>query len=189
MKYFLDTEFIEHAGGIQLVSIGIVCEDGREFYAESSEINPLLANNWVRKNVLGKLIYWGKWGHDQNEDSKFVGFQEKGILGFYANEELIATSIRSFFYEKDGDKGSNIEIYAYFADYDWVVFCRLFGRMINLPKGFPMWCIDLKQMMWERELTKEWKQFYVPDPEDEHNALVDARWNKALHQEIMKHKP
>jgi hypothetical protein len=37
------------------------------------------------------------------------------------------------------------EFYAYYADYDWVLFCSLFGRMIDLPKGFPMYCIDLKQ--------------------------------------------
>src|SRR5690349_17532726 len=35
MRYFLDTEFIERPGTIDLISIGIVSEDRREFYAES----------------------------------------------------------------------------------------------------------------------------------------------------------
>lgn len=35
MKYFFDTEFIEDGKTIELLSIGIVSEDGREFYAES----------------------------------------------------------------------------------------------------------------------------------------------------------
>lgn len=39
------------------------------------------------------------------------------------------------------------EFYGYYSDYDWVVLCWLFGRMINLPKGFPMYCIDLKQTL------------------------------------------
>ena len=38
-----------------------------------------------------------------------------------------------------------INFYAYYADYDWVAFCWLFGKMIDLPKGFPMYCRDLKQ--------------------------------------------
>jgi len=42
------------------------------------------------------------------------------------------------------------EFYGYYADYDWVLFCSLFGKMIDLPAGFPMYCIDLKQMLDER---------------------------------------
>lgn len=42
------------------------------------------------------------------------------------------------------------EFYGYFSDYDWVLFCSLFGRMIDLPKGFPYYCIDLKQTMDEK---------------------------------------
>lgn len=37
----------------------------------------------------------------------------------------------------------------YYCDYDWVLFCSLFGKMIELPEGFPMFCIDLKQMLDE----------------------------------------
>jgi hypothetical protein len=58
--------------------------------------------------------------------------------------------------------------------------------MIDLPKGFPMYCIDLKQMMVERGLTKEWAQKMCPDPEGEHNALVDAKWNQDLFKAIKK---
>ena len=61
MKYFIDTEFIEGVKKplfgksrhfIDLVSIGIVCEDGREYYAVSNEFNPKDADKWVLENVL-----------------------------------------------------------------------------------------------------------------------------------------
>lgn len=39
MKYWIDTEFIERPFTIDLISIGLVAEDGREFYAESSEVD------------------------------------------------------------------------------------------------------------------------------------------------------
>ena len=35
MKYFYDTEFIEDGSTIELISIGVVAEDGREYYAVS----------------------------------------------------------------------------------------------------------------------------------------------------------
>jgi hypothetical protein len=46
MKYWLDTEFIAHPFTIDLVSIGVVAENGREFYAESNEVD------WSRRIQL-----------------------------------------------------------------------------------------------------------------------------------------
>jgi hypothetical protein len=43
-----------------------------------------------------------------------------------------------------------------------------------------MYCKDLKQMMDEKGLDKEWKRINCPDPTGEHNALVDAKWNLKL---------
>ena len=55
MRYFYDCEFIEDGRTIDLVSIGVVGEDGREFYAVSTEFDPSRAIDWVRKHVLDKL--------------------------------------------------------------------------------------------------------------------------------------
>ena len=51
------------------------------------------------------------------------------------------------------------EFYAYYADYDWVVFCWLFGKMIDLPKGFPMYCRDLKQDL-DNAINRETNTMY-----------------------------
>ena len=67
------------------------------------------------------------------------------------------------------------EFWGYCADYDWVVFCWIFGQMIDLPDGFPMYCRDLKQLLDEEGKEK------LPDPKGEHNALVDAEWNEKLY--------
>ena len=40
MRYFYDTEFIDNGRIIDLISIGVVAEDGREFYAVSTEFDP-----------------------------------------------------------------------------------------------------------------------------------------------------
>ena len=55
MRYFYDTEFIDDGRTIELISIGVVAEDGREYYAVSTEFDPDRAGSWVRKNVLPKL--------------------------------------------------------------------------------------------------------------------------------------
>lgn len=87
---------------------------------------------------------------------------------------------------------SNPEFYGYYADYDWVVFCSLFSRMIDLPKGFPMYCKDLKQMLDEKASMAgidvgavKYLHGY-PEQTNEHNALSDAKWNKELHEFLIK---
>lgn len=149
MKFWFDTEFIESGPRkpIQLISIGIVSEDFRELYRISSEFNPTDASQWVKDNVLAQL-----------ED------YERGTL------KQIGDDIRRFC---DPEKYGKPEFYAYFADYDWVVFCQIFGTMMDLPAGFPMYCQDIKQMA-------DWiGNPKLPEQEEgEHNALADARWNK-----------
>src|SRR6476661_10561384 len=54
-RFFYDTEFIEDGTTIDLVSIGVVDETGREFYAVSTEFDPDKAIPWVRRNVLDQL--------------------------------------------------------------------------------------------------------------------------------------
>jgi hypothetical protein len=51
MKYWMDTAFIERPYTIDLISIGLVAEDGREFYAESSEVDWTKASHWTLETV------------------------------------------------------------------------------------------------------------------------------------------
>lgn len=206
MKYFLDTEFIEgfhkpifgkRRHFIDLISIGIVCEDGREYYAISTEFNPKDADDWVRKNVISGLP-------DRN-----VGFydsprRKQESLLWKSNAQIVNDilafvypdifknfkTVEKEFYQRSKEYGWNTEqpkLYAYYADYDWVLFCSLFGRMIDLPKGFPMYCRDLKQR-FDEEFTEDIKKDQrYPSQKDEHNALDDARWNKKLHAFMEKY--
>ena len=61
-RYFYDCEFIEDGRIIDLVSIGVVDEYGREFYAVSTEFDDSRAVPWVRRNVLDQLPSPGRPG-------------------------------------------------------------------------------------------------------------------------------
>ncbi|TWH05595.1 uncharacterized protein DUF5051, partial [Rhodococcus rhodochrous J45] len=54
MKYFYDTEFLENGSTIDLISIGIVAEDGREYYAVNSDMDHdrIAHDEWLCKNVV-----------------------------------------------------------------------------------------------------------------------------------------
>ncbi len=230
MKYFIDTEFIEgfhkplfgkKRHFIDLISIGIVAEDGRQYYAISNEFNEKDADEWVKKNVIANIRQPFFAGRDNGEAVYDLG----AILGATKSNKEIAYDIFRFIHEpvikKWDDKISfaeeivasaykqgeaDHEFYGYFADYDWVLFCSLFGRMIDLPKGFPMYCRDLKQMLDEKidsfifskrykfgivgsttntlsldeKLKKVKEHEDYPKQTNEHNALADAWWNNDL---------
>jgi hypothetical protein len=157
MRYWLDTEFIESGPNepIYLLSIGIAAEDGREFYGVVKDAPLDKANDWVKENVLPHLPKPGD--HESFND-----------VSFWSEHYMLAENIKRFI----GDDPKP-EFWGYYADYDWVVFCQIFGAMIDLPKGWPMYCRDIKQ--WCDQLGNP----QLPTQESkEHNALHDARWNR-----------
>lgn len=164
--YFLDTEFIEDGHTIDLISIGVVCEDGREFYAESTEARLDLANEWVQENVLPHL--WSR----QTDKALANRWSRDGGVGGLLVRHRIASDLRRWVAEGDGRP----EFWAYYADYDWVAVCQLFGRMIDLPDGWPMFCLDLKQ-----EAVRLGDPPLPEQTSAEHHALADARWNVEVH--------
>jgi hypothetical protein len=124
VRYVFDTEFWERGSDYPIIpiSIGIVSEDGRELYCVNKEA-PIYEistqSEWLSKNVLPRL---------HRDGCK------------YRSRREIAQEILKLI----GDDPEP-EFWAYFADYDWVVLCQLFGTMIQLPRHLPMWCRDVKQ--------------------------------------------
>lgn len=173
MRYFLDTEFYEDGRTIDLISIGIVAEDGREFYAVNQDCDwyEIVNNQWLRENVLPSLpveyleFILGKWKLHIKDSQDWATKTEirKRLLDFIGDDKP--------------------EFWAYFADYDWVCLCQLFGKMIDLPKGWPVYCRDIKQ------LADSLGNLKLPDQEDKHNALADARWNKSAYEFIRNMNP
>lgn len=205
MKYFIDTEFIEdfhkplfgkRRHFIDLISIGIVAEDGREYYAISNEFKRKNADLWVKENVIPKLNEV-PFVNEKIKTSKGIEIIPvlKSQKQSTKNNNTIIGEVKDFFgcwrdqhFWIVGDK---IEIYGYYADYDWVLFCSLFGRMIDLPKGFPMYCKDLKQYFDDAQLREKYNLKEQPDypkQKNEHNALDDARWNFKLYKFLQKCK-
>jgi hypothetical protein len=155
MRYFIDTEFSETPGKIDLISIAIAAEDGREFYAEVLDFDDSSANEWVAANVLPHL--WRKQLDVCNDWSL-----DGGYGGLFTKREL-SGEISRFVTCK------NPEFWGYYADYDWVVFCWLFGSMVDLPEGWPMYCKDYKQLIDDAGLK-------ISQPVNVHHALLDAAW-------------
>lgn len=258
MKYFLDQEFIEgfykpplgkKRHFIDLISIGIVSEDDRRYYAISKEFDLYEAwnNEWVRENVLKYIHIDLKKNISGDKKNYLFGLYEdfsikslKNLIKWYGKtNKQIASDVFDFVnpdlsYHVSGYSNSDFkdpnsylskhfdvhnvtiskngqyfiaqpEFYGYFSDYDWVLFCSLFGTMMDLPEGFPMYCRDLKQTLDETAQYIKDGSHYHPEPFksiqealdslkdqpnfpkkfNEHHALYDAKWNFELHKFLL----
>ena len=143
MKIWFDTEFYENGKTIELISIGMVREDGATYYCEGpGSRHTASKTTWLRLNVLPHLI------------------------GPNKVREVMAKEIVEFAGEKP-------EFWADYAGYDWVALCQLHGTMMDLPKGWPMFCMDVKQLCVMKGNPQLPKQVGA-----EHHALADAQWCK-----------
>ena len=114
MKYFLDTEFYEDGKIIDLISIGIVSEDGRELYCVNQDAKLHLVSPWVRQNVLPHLPRYSSksWMKYESIKQEIIRF----VFGNIAYQNISGE------WQNVSDK--NPMFYGYYADYDWVVFCQ-----------------------------------------------------------------
>lgn len=55
MRIWFDTEFIDDGKTIELLSIGMVREDGRTYYAEPTGVDMTKAGPWVQQHVIPSL--------------------------------------------------------------------------------------------------------------------------------------
>jgi hypothetical protein len=150
VRFFYDTEFIEDGQTIDLVSIGVVAEDGRQFYAVSTAFDPTRAIEWVRRNVLDKL--------------------PPPADPAWRSLERIRTDLLAFLLEP----GERIELWAWMAGYDHVALAQLWGDMRALPREIPRFTHELRQR-WEDLGSPP----LPPAPAGQHDALADAQHNLA----------
>lgn len=154
----------------------------RTYYAVNADVDldALKADDWLVRNVLphlplnrGDLVekyIEGPTNGYPFVDLEFVDLDRTATV--VKPKQVIANEVRDFILAPlDGTENDpRIELWADYAAYDHVALAQLWGRMIDLPNGIPMYTNDLQQLA--ARLGSEWK----PDqaPEDTHNALADA---------------
>ena len=218
MRIFIDTEFIEgkqrkkflgfNVGytkpTIDLISIALVTERNGEFFALNSEFNLDEAWNrfqwgedgegkevkiyWLRENVL-LPIYRKYIVGDLRNKLNFNKRTMRFIMDNWGQSlESIAYDIQEFIEDESVNHITKPKFFGYYSDYDWVVFCWIFGIMNELPEEFPKLCYDLKQIFDEKliklKLNKEevYKMENYPQQLNEHDCLEDAKWNMKFYE-------
>jgi hypothetical protein len=176
-RFWIDTEFNDSMDGsdhntpeslVRLLSVGIVAEDGREFYGVLHTAKEM-CNKWVRENVFPYLHYSGGVevvdGNPVARPIMVKNFTDRVTL----REEI------SGFLGDAGDKAH--EFWGWYADYDHYLISRLWNGFQYMPRRFPMLCYDVRQYAMHLGLETMPAKL-LP----EHNAMIDARWTRLAWQ-------
>ncbi|MBE4783944.1 3'-5' exoribonuclease [Streptomyces caniscabiei] len=168
MRIFYDTEFIDDGTTIDLVSIGMVREDGAELYAVSSQFNvlKLQANPWLVENVWSSLPSYKHPGTMRCHCGP--GHLDTSSPDVRSRAQ-IANLVADFILDTPDP-----QLWAYYSAYDHVALAQLWGPMINLPRGIPMQSDDI---VTEAKRLGLRPNDLPQQPDGLHNALADARHN------------
>lgn len=174
MIYDYDLEFLENGRTIELISIGIVAEDGREYYAVNRDApwHRIRQHEWLMANVVPHLPTLPNYQYPPLLDLEHPAVKHRA---------RIAADVHAFIAAGAAHRDDN-QLWAWYGAYDHVALCQLWGRMIDLPEAVPMFTHDLKAFADDFERASGWRVKLPAKSADEHNALVDARWNREARQ-------
>lgn len=172
-KIYFDTEFTGLHQNTTLISIGLISECGKTFYAEFNDYDFNQVDDWLRENVISHLQYNGTFQILEGS---------KTDISYKSTTENIKDKLTIWINQFD-----EVEIWSDCLSYDWVLFNQIFGHAFNIPKNIYYIPFDLSSLFkiygYDPDLSR--KDFSGLN-EATHNALGDAKMIKACYDKVMK---
>jgi hypothetical protein len=169
-RVYLDTEFIPTdptVGG--LISIGLTDDQGRDYYAVSSEFP------WAEVRVhpwLGKHV----WPH--------LPLNAIGLLDVFHPDVKSLKRIREDVTRYFGDHAP-AHLYCWYGGQDIGRLHSLWGNdWSRMPEDIPQWFHELESLRWQAGNPQ------LPEQDGgEHHALADAKHNRRIHEFLLGRAP
>lgn len=178
MNIYFDTEFTGLHKDTTLISLGMVSEDGKKFYAEFTDYDRTQVEDWIKENVINNLWI---------EKIMSAGYTQYKLNYSIArgNKTLIKLSLIDWL--KQFDK---VELFSDCSHYDMVLFVDIFGTAFDLPKNVCPVCYDINQDIAKVLDISGSEAFNISREEfscingNKHNSLYDAEVIKACYEKI-----
>lgn len=176
MKIFFDLEMTGLHQSTTPISIGLVSEDGRVFYAEFCDFEPKQVNEWITENVMAHLRFAN--GYSWYPALDLEHFEMKGSRGEVGN------ALKQWFAQFE-----SVEMWGDVLPYDWVLFCELFDAPIDtaerLPRNIYYIPFDIATLMKAKGVDPDIsREEYTGIDGQKHNALHDAKIIKACYLKL-----
>ena len=190
--YFFDTEFTGLRKDTTLISIGIVSDTGDRFYAELTDYDEGMCDEWIEKNVLDHLVLSG---NAELEESLAADNKTTTVIGSKA--DVCCELMEWLEMDANFDSDYAAVFVSDVSHYDMVLLIDLLaGNAMKLPEFITPACHDINQdiatmldisekaafdISRERLLTD--RGIDLPKGQ-KHNALYDAEVIKAIYEDF-----
>ena len=188
MNIYFDTEFTGLHKDTTLVSIGLVSDTCRSFYAEFSDYDKSYKDPWFVENVEKHLIH----------GTTKLGIRDRMFCDYvYGTKQEVANKLKEWL-----SRFLSVELVSDVCHYDMVLLIDLFGTAFDLPKNVSPVCHDINSDiarfckiteaeafdMNREELLTIINEGFFPFKENKHNSLYDADVIRAIHRCIESHE-
>jgi len=161
MRVYFDTEFTGLHKDTTLISIGIIDENGREYYAELKDYDENQCDDWIKENVI------------KNLDGNHV-----------VSKEELREELTEWFSEY-----KKVEIWSDCLAYDWVLFNDIFGHAFTIPMNIYYIPFDICTLMKIKGVDPDIDRedfAEMNEKSSKHNALWDAKVIKECYDKLMR---
>lgn len=184
MNIYFDTEFTGLYKDTDLISIGLISDDGKEFYAEFTDFRTDRIDDWIEENILSNTVRYGKLSEIDvvlDETNYYEGTKEE-------IKEQLWKWLSQF---------DEVQLISDVCHYDMVLLIDIFGTAFDLPTNVTPSCHDINQDIAIFEHTTECEAFnrsreeFLSDYNIEisgakHNALYDAKVIKEIYNIVSR---
>ena len=201
-KLFIDFEYTGLHQATTPISLGIISECGKTFYAEFTDYDRTQLNDWLEENVIPNT-----WVDINKPITSMGEVVTEDLVSHYkwADVHVFGSSdyIKPFL-EEWLSQFEEVVIWSDCVAYDWVLFCNIWGHAFNIPKNvyyipmdictvFEMQGIDPDisreeyseiEMLLKHDITVNFKRKNRNGIMNKHNALWDASIIKQCYKKL-----
>jgi hypothetical protein len=194
MKFFNDTEFLEDGTRIYPISVGLVTEEGREFYrvyadwlCDYDTLMRVRNHRFLMTAVVPHLPVYAQQivSGQMQQPMHTTEFDTHPLI---VPRWRLALELEQFVSAYGGQRNLH-ELWSYYGAYDHVVLAQTFGTMMQLPQSVPMYTRELMQLedyVNRQRVANGLPPVERPGKTGEHHALADAHWNRRFHQALVQ---
>ena len=168
-KVFFDTEFTGLHQKTTLISIGLISDCGKTFYAELTDYDKSQVDDWINNNVISNLTM------TEDDNAAFLGSWR-----LVADSKTVKEALTKWF-----EQFEQVEIWSDCLSYDWVLFNQIFGHAFNIPNNIYYIPFDICTLFKAKGIDPDISREEFSDMKEnsqKHNALWDAKVIKRCYE-------
>jgi hypothetical protein len=181
-RVYLDCEFTGLHKDTTLISISLVGDDNKCFYAEFDDYDDSQVDDYIEEEILSKLVMT----HINFEHTSKID----NVTYVKGNVHYIKNELDKWLSRYSSDI---IEVWSDCLAYDWVLFINLYGDAFSIPVNIFYIPFDISTLMKAYGIDPDIKREDFIKSEDlmmntdnKHNSLHDAIVIKACHEKLIK---